>query len=190
MLRIIIFLAILGPINSKAYRVWTFSDLSFSVGQQYRFSQNPLQSYEIQYDKYFSGCRGAKYYRGIGLNYSHNKHQTEHGVKLMWNPTHLLLAISRNSKLFPYLYGQGNFNQTKLIDPTTTNPKNKNSFSLRPGFGVTGYFKVSKLLSIRTYLQMGYHLQSNILQNFKNSLTLELKVGIGINTNQFRIKRR
>jgi len=189
MLKVIFIFAIFFPIKSEAVRFWSFSDLSILVGQQYKFGQHPLHSLEIQYDNYKSGCLIRNHYYGIGANYNFNKNHTELGIKLMWNPTYLILAFSRKAKFYPYIFGQGNFNQKKILDPVTKDNTLINGYSLRPGLGVTGHYSGAGVLSIRTNLLMGYHLPTNNIQNLKNSLTIEFKVGIGINSNQLKIKK-
>jgi len=95
---------------------------------------------------------------------------------------------SHSTKFYPYLFGQGNFIQTKSQDQVTSENKQINRYSFRPGLGLTGNFREDKILSIRTYLQIGYNILINNTQNFKNSLAFEFKLGFGINSR--RIKRK
>jgi len=166
---------------------WSYTDYSLLAGQQYRIGQRPLWSFEFQYDKFSSSCLRQTHYKGIGVSYSFNDNQTEFGLKGMWNPTRWTVLASRSTKFYPYLFGQGNFIQTKILDPITAENNQIKSYSLRPGLGLTGNFREDKILSIRTYLQIGYNIPFNSSQNFKNSMTIEFKLGFGINTR--RIKR-
>ncbi len=165
---------------------WSFTDYSFLCGQQYRFGQPSLWSFEFQYDKFSKSCTRQTHYYGIGANYSYNDNQSELGIKYMWNPTFLKIMVSRSTKFYPYLFGQGNFIQTKSQDQISTENKQINSYSLKPGLGLTGNFRDYKVLSIRTYLQIGYNISYDFPQNFKNSLTLEFKMGFGINARQIK----
>lgn len=169
---------------------WSFADYSILAGQQYRFGQRPLWNFELQYDKYSSSCLHQSHYFGIGLNYSFNDNQTEFGLKGMLNPTHFKIMVSRAVKFYPYLFGQGNFIQTKSFDPITTESKQISNYGFRPGLGLTGNIREDKILSIRTSLQVGYNILLNNGQSLKNSLTLEFKVGVGINLRRLKRNKR
>ncbi len=175
------------PLTCDAKFGWSFTDYSLLAGQQYRFGQRPLWSFEFQYDRFSTNCLRQRKYFGIGANYSFNDKYNEHGLKAMWNPTRLTVLVSRSTKFYPYLFGQGNFIQTKTQNPLTTENKPRNSYSFRPGLGLTGNFREDKILSLRTYIQVGYNIPfDNNTQNFKNSLTLEFKLGIGINARHIK----
>jgi hypothetical protein len=180
--KVIIILTLILPLTCDAKFGWSFTDYSLLAGQQYRFGQRPLWSFEFQYDKFSSSCLRHTHYKGIGVSYNFNDNQTEFGLKGMWNPTNWTVLASRSTKFYPYLFGQGNFIQTKT--PSTIAGENKQikSYSFRPGLGLTGNFLENKVLNIRTYLQLGYNIPSSNGQNFKNSLTLEFKLGFGINS--------
>lgn len=165
---------------------WSFADYSIFAGQQYRFGQRPLWNFELQYDKYRKSCTYQSHYFGIGLNYSFNDNQTEIGVKGMYNPTRFKFLVSRTIKFYPYFFGQGNYIQTKSIDQTSTETKPADSYSFRPGLGLSGNIRDDKVLCIRTSIQVGYNIPFNNAQSFKNSLTLEFKVGIGINARRLK----
>lgn len=180
-------MALIIPLTCDAKFGWSFTDYSLLVGQQYRFGQRPLWAFEFQYDRFSTNCLKQRKYCGIGANYSFNDNYSEIGLKAMWNPTRLAVLASRSTKFYPYLFGQGNFIQTKTQNPLTAENKPINSYSFRPGLGLTGNFREDKVLSIRTYIQLGYNIPLENAQNFKNSLTLEFKLGIGINAR--RIKR-
>jgi len=169
---------------------WSFADYSILAGQQYRFGQRPLWNFELQYDKYSSSCLHQSHYFGIGLNYSFNDNQTEYGLKGMLNPTHFKIMVSRTVKFYPYLFGQGNFIQTNSLDPITNERKQIGSYSFRPGLGLTGNVMEDKVLNIKTSLQVGYNIPFDNTQSVKNSLTLEFKVGIGINSRRLKSNRR
>lgn len=166
---------------------WSFTDYSLLAGQQYRFGQRPLWTFEFQYDRFSTSCLRQRKYFGIGANYSFNNNNSELGLKAMWNPTRLTILASRSTKFYPYLFGQGNYFQKNTQNSLTTENKPINGFGFRPGLGLTGNFREDKVLSIRTYLQLGYNIPFDKTQNFKNSLTLEFKLGFGINAR--RIKR-
>lgn len=162
-------------------------DYSLLVGQQYRFGQRPLWSFEIQYDRFSTNCLRQRKYFGIGANYSFNDNYSELGLKAMWNPTRLTVLVNRSTKFYPYLFGQGNFIQSIAQNPLTIENKPINNYSFRPGLGLTGNFREDKILILRTYIQVGYNIPfDNNTQNFKNSLTLEFKLGIGINARQIK----
>lgn len=183
----IIILTLILPLTSNARFGWSFTDYSILAGQQYRFEQRPLWSFEFQYDKCSKHCLRETHYRGIAVNYSFNNNQTEIGLKGMWNPTNWTVLASSSTKFYPYLFGQGNYLQTKSQDPITAENKQINSYNFRPGLGLTGNFREDNVLNIKTYLQLGYNIPFNSTQNFKNALTLEFKLGFGINTR--RLKR-
>jgi hypothetical protein len=180
-------LTLILPLTSDAKFGWSFTDYSLLAGQQYRFSQRPLLAFEFQYDRFHTSCLRQRKYFGIGANYSFNDNYSELGLKAMWNPTRLTILASRSTKFYPYLFGQGNYYQTKAQNPLTTENKPNNGFGFRPGLGLTGNLREDKVLSIRTYLQLGYNIPFDKTQIFKNSLTLEFKLGFGINSR--RIKR-
>lgn len=163
---------------------WSFKDYSLLAGQQYRLGQRALWAFEFQYDRYGRSCIEQKKYCGIGVNYSFNKSYKELGLKVMWNPTRLTILASRSTKFYPYLVGQVNYIQTNAHNSFEVENKFQTSFGFRPGLGITGNFRENKVLSIRTYLQLGYNIPFENSQNFSNSLTLELKLGFGINTIQ------
>ena len=169
---------------------WSFTDFSIFPGQQYKFGQRPFWNFEFQYDKYSSSCLHQSHYFGIGANYSYNENQTEFGLKGMLNPTRIKIMVSRTVKFYPYLFGQGNFIQTKSFDPITSERKQISNYGFRPGLGLTGNIREDKILSIRTSLQVGYNIVFNNSQSFKNSLTLEFKVGVGLNSRRLKRNRR
>lgn len=180
-------MTIILPLTCFGKFGWSFADYSILAGQQYRFGLRPLWNFELQYDKYSKSCIHQSHYFGFGLNYSFNDNQTELGLKGMWNPTRFKIMVSRTVKFYPYLFGQGNFLQTKITDPITTENKQITGYSIRPGLGLSGNIRDNKTLCIRTSLQVGYDIPFDNAQSFKNSLTLEFKVGIGINVR--RLKR-
>jgi hypothetical protein len=157
----------------------SFTDFSLLTGQQYRNVQRPLWAIEFQFDRFSSNCLRQRKYFGIGAIYSFNTDNKEIGLKAMWNPTNLTFLASRSTKFYPYLFGQFN-----LQNPLTTETYPFNNFGLRPGLGLTGRFQVDKILSIRSYLQLGYNTLVDNKQNFKNALTFEFKIGIGFNAGQ------
>jgi hypothetical protein len=161
-------------------------DYSLLAGQQYRFGQRPLGSFEFQYDKYRRSCLRKTHYKGFGVSYNFNDNQFEFGIKGLWNPTHITVMASHSTKFYPYLFGQLNFIQTKSQNSVTNENKHINSYGFRPGIGLTGNFRDYKVLSIRTYLQLGYNISFYNAQNLKNSLTLEFKLGFGINSRRLK----
>jgi hypothetical protein len=98
--------------------------------------------------------------------------------------------VTRSVKFYPYLFGQGNFIQTRSIDPITTENKQISKYGFRPGVGLSGNIREDKVLCIRTSLQVGYNIPFDKAQSLKNSLTLEFKVGIGINSKRIKRNKR
>ena len=183
-------MTIILPLTCLGKFGWSFADYSILAGQLYRFGQRPLWNFELQYDKYSKSCLHQSHYFGFGLNYSFNDIQTEYGLKGMYNPARYKIMVSRTVKFYPYLFGQGNYIQTKSVDPITTENKQINKYGFRPGLGLSGNIREDKVLCIRTSLQVGYNIPLDNAQSFKNSLTLEFKVGVGINTKRLKRNRR
>lgn len=179
-------MTIILPLTCLGRSGWSFADYSILAGQQYRFGQRPLWNFELQYDKYSKSCLHQSHYFGFGLNYSFNDIQTEYGLKCMYNPTRYKIMASRTVKFYPYLFGQGNYIQTKSLDPITTENKQINKYGFRSGLGLSGNIREDKVLCIRTSLQVGYNIPLENAQSFKNSLMLEFKVGVGINTKRLK----
>ena len=184
---LVILLTLILPLTVDAKIGWSFVDYSLMAGQQYRFGQQALLGFDFQYDKCSKSCTRYSNYKGIGVSCNFNNSQTELGIKGMWNPTRLIVFVSRSTKFYPYLFGQGNFIQTKSQNPVTIENKQMNCYNIRPGLGLTGNFRDYKVLSIRTYIQVGYNIPFNSAQNLKNSLTFEFKLGLGLNA--MRLKR-
>lgn len=182
----IIILILILPMTCEAHFGWAFTDYSLLAGQQYTFGQRPLWSIEFQYDKYSRSCISRTHYHGIGLNYNFNNYQSELGIKYMWNPTHLIILVSRSAKFYPYLFAQGGFIQLKRKEQIINENKKIHGYNFRPGVGLTGNFRENKVLSIRIYLQLGYNILIDNSQSFKNPLALEFKLGFGINTRQLK----
>jgi hypothetical protein len=93
-------------------------------------------------------------------------------------------------RLYPYLFGQANFVQTKTQNLITTEDLKVNSYSFRPGLGLTGNFMENNEVSIRTSLQLGYTLPFENIQNSKNPLMLEFKLGLGLNVAKLKRNRQ
>ena len=96
---------------------WSFSDYSILAGQQRGFVLQPKWNFELQFDKYSKSCTHQSHYCGAGINYSVSDRETEIGLKGMFNPTRFNLMISRTVKIYPYLFGQGNYMLTKPLEP-------------------------------------------------------------------------
>lgn len=182
--KIAFILIMILPLTVSAKFGWSFNDYSFLFGQQYRIGQNFLWGIDFQYDRYRKNCLARKRYFGFGANYSFNSGYYEVGIKGMWNPTNLLIMPSRTIKFYPYLFGQGNYTAVKVLN--NISPETATGYSIRPGIGLTGNIRDNKVLSIRTYLQAGYNIPFNNTQSFKSSLTIEFKVGIGINSRKLK----
>ncbi len=165
---------------------WSFADISILSGQQYRYGQRSLWSLEVQYDRVHKNCRMHRKYFGFAANYSFNENYSERGLKVMWDPINSSFPISRMSRFYPYIFGQGNYSQEKSNDLLTSENKLINSYSFRPGLGLTANFKEPNLLSLRAYIQVGYNLPINHTPNFKNSLIFEFKVGVGLHARRLR----
>lgn len=168
---------------------WTFNDYSILAGQQYRVGLRPLQNHELQYDNYSTSCTRQSHYLGLGLNYSFNDNIKEFGIKAMYNPTRINIKVTRTIKFYPYFFGQGNFIQTKYTDPISAQNKQINKYGLRPGIGLSGNVRDNKVLNIRTSLQVGYNILFDNAESLKKPLTLEIKVGIGINSKKIKRNR-
>jgi hypothetical protein len=184
--KIIIILIISFPLTCLGKFGWRFADYSILAGQQYYYGQPSLWNLELQYDKYSKSCIHQSHYFGIGLNYSFNTNQKEFGLKFMYNPTRLKIMVSRTFKLYPYLFGQGNFIQTESIAFITNEKMQTSKYSFRPGIGLSGNIRENKILCIRTSIQAGYNIIFNNTQNTKKALTLEFKVGFGINVSKLK----
>ena len=179
-------LIIILPLTCEARFGWSFTNYSIITGQQYRIGQRPLWGFELQYDRFSSSCLTHKKYFGIATNYSFNDTYNEIGLKFMWNPTRQVILFSRSIKFYPYLFGQGNYVQTKLQEPLTAGIRKMSGYNFRPGLGVTGNIRETKVISIRTYVQLGFNIPIDNALKPKNPLTFEFKVGIGINARQLK----
>lgn len=113
---------------------------------------------------------------------------TTYSVKGMYNPTKLLVPLSRKTKFYPYIFGQGNLIQ---INPSgTQEQKSTISYDVTTGIGITGDINDFKVVNLRTYLQLGYNMPlHNTTTNFANALLLQFKVGIGINMRRVKSLR-
>ena len=112
---------------------WSFSDYSILAGQQRGFVLQPKWNFELQFDKYSKSCTHQSHYYGAGINYSVSDRETEIGLKGMFNPTRFNLMISRTVKIYPYLFGQGNYMLTKPLEPFKIENKTISGFIFRPG---------------------------------------------------------
>jgi hypothetical protein len=169
------------PVICDARRGWAFSDYSILAGPQSRFASQSTWGYDFQYDRFNSTCIRRRNYFGIGVNFALNDHYSEIGLKGMYNPTHYVVQISRNSNLYPYFFLQGNYAKTTVNVQQATEPLTVNGFLYRPGIGISGNFLENRLMSMRTYLQFGMNTQIGTSQNFQSIWVLEFKLGIGFN---------
>jgi hypothetical protein len=84
------------------------------------------------------------------------------------------------------LFGQGNYVQIKLQEPLISEIRKMSGYNFRPGLGVTGNIRETKVISIRTYVQLGFNMPIDNALKPKNPLTFEFKVGIGLNARQLK----
>lgn len=176
-----VLLLMLTPKMIFAFFGWSFNDLSFLAGQQYRHDHRPLWALELQYDRFNTSCTDSKKYFGYSVNYAFTDNHYETGIKAMWNPSNLIFPINNNNIIYPYLFGQANYSKTKTPIPNTDDYAISNDFIFRPGLGFTAYFLSQKALNLRTQLQFGYNLINGSSFNVRNNGTIELKIGIGFN---------
>jgi hypothetical protein len=173
-------LVLLIPLTVEARYGWYFSDISIFGGQQYRFGQYSFWGFELSFDHALKSCIIKPRYYGVGLIYSVNYNQSEIGLKGSWNPTRLVMPITRSIKFYPYIFMQGNMVYTKNnIKIGETDPEY--GYNFRPGLGLTGNFRESSIVSIRTILQVGYNIGTANAKTFKEALAIEVKIGLGLN---------
>jgi hypothetical protein len=177
-----IFLLVVGLISLQchAFIGFNLNDFSLLVGQQWKTQNTTLWSIDFQYEKYRKTCTQTNNFFGVGINHTFRNDESIFGVKLMWNPTKLKIAATRQSAIIPYLIGQ--FDYTKQTLNSTK--------VFKPGVGITGTFYYSHAPNIKASLQSTYAIPLQSYQNLYSGLVIECKIGIGINTRIHPIFKR
>lgn len=180
MKKLFLLILIYIPLFSFGSFGYSWNDLSFLFGPQFRVGQKPLISLEIQFDKFSKSCTHFSNYKGASILYNFNNYQNEFGIKAFWNPSRYYLMLSRSMYFQPYLLSQISYSKTKTTNTYKTNFHN--GYNLRPGIGFMGNFKIKKMINLKTFAQICH--QIPLSPNNNNFWLFEIKLGLGINTNR------
>lgn len=182
----IIFILLALALSSSCLANYTlrFNDYSFHIGKHYRFNQNPMYSFDLQYDRFYKSCLKNKKYFGIGSNCFFNEAHKEIGIKALWNPTQVFINNHQSIKFIPYIFIEGILILKNIpTEPILTKSNNK---ILRPGLGITNIFCKHLPFNIRTSVQLGYNSTQKHIFELKKPLSLDFKIGIAINPTKFK----
>ncbi|UTW66171.1 hypothetical protein KFE94_16195 [bacterium SCSIO 12643] len=188
MKKIVLILIILSPYLVYAkHNSWGFKDVTLQVGQQFNIQERTLWSFEIQFDKYTRSSLTRLPYWGFGILYNHSESQTEFGIKGILNPVRYSLTRGNSTYFIPYVYGQGNYVQTKSMNSEDEVFLNNSNF--RTGVGVTGKFRSNQALFITSTAQLGYNFYFEDKIEDRASFVFEFRIGVGIDIGYLKRKK-
>lgn len=177
----IIIILLLLPLSSNARVGWGFSNYSLFYGGLYHLQGGYMQNVEILYDRSIRSCVSRTPHFGIGANVSFNSNYSEFGLKGLYNPTRITYWFSRNLHLFPYIYAQANYSVSNL------DQQDRSYYGFRPGVGIiTNNDRGTSMF--RLLVQIGYNFNA-YSKEVANGLSVELKLGIGINHKRWKASR-
>ena len=173
---------ILLPLSINARMGWWFNNYSLLYGGLYHLQSGYLQNIELLYDKGRRSCTSRPTYFGFGANASVNSNYSEFGIKGFYNPTRITFPFIRALLLSPYLYAQANYTLDNLAND------NRQYFGFRPGLGLISIHGRKKVI-FRVSAQVGYNINSYV-NEVAHGLSVELKVGIGLNIKRIRAAKK
>ena len=100
----------------------------------------------------------------------------------MYTPPRISLIVTRKSKIHPYVFVQGNLVRTNTDFTNTVH-------HVVPGLGLNGLYQFASNLVLRPQFQVGYNWNKQFVSE-SNGWVIEAKLGIGLNTNLFKRKKK
>jgi hypothetical protein len=176
----ILLIMIAVPLAGQAHYGWGFTNYSLFYGGGYSPAYGTSHSFELLYDKAFKSCLKRIRYRGLGVHGNKSGDVFELGIKGMISPTLRPLSLSRASRIYHYVFAEGN----KLLFASEAVDARGNNF--RTGVGFMFNLTERKVLDVKVMMQAGYTFGQGYTGT-RNALMLEMKVGIGFNP--YRIKK-
>lgn len=161
---------------------WRIENFSVLYGFTYYHHSGFAHSVEALFDRSRRNRRiGGFDYFGFGFVGSFNNDFKEIGMKFILTPRTKPILMSRRTKIFPFAYVQGNLRTINAMSEA-----NKETGNIRLGAGLNGDFQLWRSpIVTKPSLNIGYTLADRFTP-LNRGLTVEFRLGIGIQTWRFR----
>src|SRR5690554_4326098 len=128
---------------------WDFKQLSLVYGRVFFYENPKIHTFEMTFHR--GTKRGAAFplYFSTGFNFYSSYQYREYGAKSLFNLIIMSFGVSRNYRMFPYVFYQYNYKKYRIepLQPDKVIP--------RVGFGFSGISIQRERFNVRPDFQFG-----------------------------------